>query len=140
MRGHTPSDLALFDEKTGIIFAGDLVFLDRAPTTPHADIERWRVSLANLSAIPNAMIRLPGHGPAESGGRGITQTSQWLETIVNIIGNAFDRGLDISEATTLPLPDWTKSIALARYEYERSVMHLYPQLEASRWPRIDERG
>lgn len=139
MRGHTPSDLALFDEKTGIVFAGDLVFLDRAPTTPHADIERWRVSLANLSAIPNAMI-VPGHGPAESGGRGITQTSQWLETIVNIIGNAFDRGLDISEATALPLPDWTKSIALARYEYERSVMHLYPQLESSRWPRIDERG
>lgn len=138
MRGHTPSDLALFDEKTGILFAGDLVFLDRAPTTPHADIERWRISLANISAIPNAMI-VPGHGPAESGGRGITQTSQWLETIASIVGNAFDRGLDISEAMALPLPDWTKSIALARYEYERSVMHLYPQLEASRWPRVDEK-
>ncbi|AGK58669.1 beta-lactamase [Hyphomicrobium denitrificans 1NES1] len=138
MRGHTPSDLALFDEKTGILFAGDLVFLDRAPTTPHADIERWRISLANISAIPNAMI-VPGHGPAESGSRGTTQTSQWLEAIASIIGDAFDRGLDISEAMALPLPDWTESIALARYEYERSVMHLYPQLEASRWPRIDER-
>jgi len=33
MKGHTPSDLAIFDETTGIIVAGDLVFLDRAPTT-----------------------------------------------------------------------------------------------------------
>ena len=139
MRGHTPSDLALFDEKTGILFAGDLVFLDRAPTTPHADIERWRMSLANLSAIPSAMI-VPGHGPVESSVRGVEQTSRWLETISHIIGDAFERGLDISEAITLPLPDWTKSIALARYEYERSVMHLYPQFEAARWPRIDERG
>ena len=139
MRGHTPSDLALFDEKTGILFAGDLVFLDRAPTTPHADIERWRMSLANLSAIPSTMI-VPGHGPVESSVRGVEQTSRWLETISHMIGDAFERGLDISEAITLPLPDWTKSIALARYEYERSVMHLYPQLEAARWPRIDERG
>lgn len=138
MGGHTPSDLALFDEQTGIIFAGDLVFLDRAPTTPHADIERWRLSLANLSAIPSAMI-VPGHGPAERGPRGVEQTSRWLETITLIISDAFDRGLDVSEAINCPLPDWTKEIALARYEYERSVMHLYPQLEKSRWPRIDER-
>jgi len=138
LRGHTPSDLALFDEKTGILFAGDLVFLDRAPTTPHADIERWRISLADISAIPNAMI-VPGHGPAESGGRGVAQTSQWLETIASIIGDAFDRGLDISEAIALPLPEWTKRIALSRYEYERSVMHLYPKLEETRWPRIGDK-
>lgn len=138
MSGHTPSDLVLFDEKTGILFAGDLVFLDRAPTTPHADLERWRMSLANLSAIPNAMV-VPGHGPAESGGRGVEQTSRWLETITRLISDAFERGLDISEAIALPLPGWTSSIAQARYEYQRSVMHLYPKLEASRWPRIDEK-
>ncbi len=32
MRGHTSSDLVLFDELSGVIIAGDLVFLDRAPT------------------------------------------------------------------------------------------------------------
>lgn len=136
MRGHTASDLALFDERSGFLFAGDLVFLDRAPTTPHADIERWRISLANLGGIPHNRL-VPGHGPAEPGDRGIRQTREWLELIQGLIRNAFETGLDISEATALPLPAWAEKIALARYEFERSVMHLYPQLEAAKWPKID---
>lgn len=136
LKGHTDSDLALFDEASGILIAGDLVFLDRAPTTPHADIERWRITLATLGGIPHGLL-VPGHGPAEPGGRGIEQTRRWLETIESQIKDAFDKGLDIAEATALPLPGWTGTIALARYEYERSVMHLYPKLEASRWPRVD---
>lgn len=137
MRGHTDSDVVLYDETSGIMFAGDLVFLDRAPTTPHADIERWRITLANLGAIPHGLL-VPGHGPAEPGARGIEQTRRWLETIEPQIKDAFDKGLDVAETTALPLPQWTEKIALARYEYERSVMHLYPKLEASRWPRVDK--
>ncbi len=139
MRGHTASDLVLFDELSGFLFAGDLVFLDRAPTTPHADIERWRISLANLGAIPSTRL-IPGHGPAEENLRGIEQTRQWLEAIDEIIKDAFEKGLDVTEAIALPLPDWTEKIALARYEFERSVMHIYPKLEAARWPRVDNKG
>jgi quinoprotein relay system zinc metallohydrolase 1 len=139
MRGHTASDLVLFDELSGFLFTGDLVFLDRAPTTPHADIERWRISLANLGAIPSTRI-VPGHGPAEENLRGIEQTRQWLETVEHIIRDAFEKGLDETEAFALPLPVWTEKIALARYEYERTVMHLYPKLEAARWPRVDNKG
>lgn len=136
MRGHTSSDLVLFDELSGFLFAGDLVFLDRAPTTPHADIDRWLISLANLGAIPHARL-VPGHGPAEGGTRGIEQTRQWLTAIRDLIRDAFERGLDMTEAIGLPLPRWTEKVALARYEYERSVLHLFPKLEAERWPRVD---
>lgn len=140
MRGHTPSDLVLFDELSGFLFAGDLVFLDRAPTTPHADFERWKISLANLGGIPHEML-IPGHGPAEpNNSRGLDQTRQWLDAVQTIIRDAFEKGLDISEATALPLPAWTDRIALARYEFERTVMHLYPALEAERWPRVDQKG
>lgn len=139
MRGHTGSDLVLFDETSGFMFTGDLVFLDRAPTTPHADIERWRQALASLGAIPFERL-VPGHGPAEESVRGIEQTRQWLEAIEQIIRDAFEKGLDITEAIALPLPDWTEKIALARYEFERTVMHLYPKLEAARWPRVDSKG
>jgi quinoprotein relay system zinc metallohydrolase 1 len=138
MRGHTDSDVVIFDEASGILFAGDLVFLDRAPTTPHADIERWRITLANLGAIPHGLL-VPGHGPAERGDRGTEQTRRWLEWLDRQIKDAFDKGLDIAEATALPLPAWTETIALAHYEYERSVMHLYPKLEAARWPRVDRK-
>lgn len=139
MRGHTDSDLVLFDETSGLLFAGDLVFLDRAPTTPHADIERWRISLANLGAIPCSAL-VPGHGAAEATDRGLRQTREWLEAVEAIVKDGFERGLDVTEAITLPLPAWTERIALARYEFERTVMHLYPQLEAERWPRVDPNG
>jgi hypothetical protein len=69
--------------------------------------------------------------------RGLEQTRKWLETIPPLIRDAFEKGLDISEASALPLPEWTSSIALARYEFERTVNHLYPRLEADTWPRVD---
>lgn len=137
MSGHTDSDLVLFDELSGLLIAGDLVFLDRAPTTPNADVERWRINLANLGGIPHRLL-VPGHGPAEPGARGIEQTRAWLVAISEIIGRAFERGLSMTEAMAEPLPEWSNTIALARYEYERSVVHLYPRFEAERLPRVDK--
>ncbi len=136
MRGHTSSDLVLFDELSGVLIGGDLAFLDRAPTTPNADIERWRISLANLGGIPHRLL-VPGHGPAEDGTRAIQQTRDWLVAINEIISKAFERGLSMNEAMAEPLPKWTEKIALARYEYERSVTHLFPKLEADGLPRVD---
>lgn len=138
MRGHTDSDVVYFDELSGTLVAGDLVFLDRAPTTPHADIEKWRISLANLGGIPCSQI-VPGHGPQEATDRGLIQTREWLEAVEEIVRGAFEKGLDINEAIALPLPEWTETISLARYEYERTVMHLYPKFEVQRWPRVDSR-
>ena len=139
MKGHTSADLAIYDELTGIIFAGDLVFLDRAPTTPHADIGAWKVALASLGGIPHTLI-VPGHGPAESNTRGLDQTRVWLSEIEALISGSFERGLDMTEAMALPLPEWTSQIALARYEYQRTVMHLYPRLESMRLPAVSGRG
>lgn len=137
--GHTPSDLAIYDERSGLLLAGDLVFLDRAPTTPHADLARWRKSLETLSGVTHAKL-VPGHGPAEAGARGMVQTRDWLEAIETLIRDAFEKGLDMAEAAALPLPKWAGNIALARYELERSVMHFYPKLEALEWPRIDRKA
>jgi len=134
--GHTDSDLALFDERSGLLIAGDLAFLDRAPTTPHADLALWQASLATLSGISFSKL-VPGHGPAESTPRALRQTADWLKSIEDVIRSAFDRGLDMSEAMGEPLPSWSENIALARYEFERSVMHFYPKLEADLWPRVD---
>lgn len=139
LAGHTASDLVILEETSGILVTGDLVFLDRAPTTPHADLQRWRQSLDALAAIPHAKLA-PGHGPAESGARGIAQTRDWLAAMEDAIRTAFESGLSMNEAVAAPLPVWTEKIALARYEFERSVMHFYPKLEAGRWPRVDRPG
>ena len=137
LEGHTDSDLAVFDERSGILIAGDLAFLNRAPTTPHADLPAWHRSLAKLSELPISKL-VPGHGPAETTPLALRQTEQWLRMLEERVGNAFERGLSMTESMDEPLPAWTEKIALARYEYERSVMHLFPKLEADRWPRVDQ--
>lgn len=138
LAGHTSSDLVILDEASGTLIAGDLAFLDRAPTTPHAKLEKWQETLAKLSDLEFRLL-VPGHGPSERGKRALTQTSEWLEAIAGIITRAFERGLDMLEAAAEPLPPSLQKIALARYEFERSVMHLYPKLEADRLPAVGKK-
>lgn len=139
LAGHTQSDLAIFDETSGVLIAGDLAFLDRAPTTPHADLETWRAALAELEQLDAKKIA-PGHGPAESGRRALAQTKTWLDEIERLITESYERGLDMTEAMSAALPNSISGIALARYEFSRSVMHLYPKLEAARLPRVGGRA
>lgn len=133
LSGHTREDLCLFEESSGLLFPGDLVFLDRAATTPDADLPRWRVALRTISDVPCRLL-VPGHGPTEAGRRGIDQTLAWLDTIEAAIEGGFAQGLDITEIMARPLPDWTKGIAVAGYEYARSVMHLLPRIETDQLP------
>lgn len=135
LAGHTREDLCLFEESSGLLFPGDLVFLDRAATTPDADPERWRGALASLAEIDHRLL-IPGHGPVEAGRRGIDQTRRWLDTVEARIDEGFSRGLDVTELMAEPLPDWTAGLAVARYEFARSVMHLLPALERRDLPRM----
>lgn len=138
LSGHTREDLCLFEESSGLLFPGDLVFLDRAATTPDANLPAWRASLDALARIDHALL-VPGHGPVEAGRRGIDQTRRWLDAVESQIGDGFERGLDITELMGVPLPPWTDGIAVARYEYARSVMHLLPRLEEERLPLLASR-
>ncbi len=135
LSGHTASDLCLFEETSGLLLAGDLVFLDRAPTTPDADLPAWHRSLQRIAAIPHAKL-VPGHGPVEAGTRGIEQTTRWLDFVDGRIASRFDRGLDEIEMMAEPVPDWTSGIAVAQFEYQRSVMHLLPRMETAGLPLL----
>ena len=137
--GHTPSDLAILDETSGTLITGDLAFLDRAPTTPHANLSKWQETLQVLENLDFKTL-VPGHGPAEGTKRALTQTGEWLGAIAGIITRAYERGLDMLEAAAEPLPPALEKISLARYEFERSVMHLYPKLEADRLPAVGKKA
>lgn len=139
LAGHTDCDLVIVDESSGLLFAGDMVFLDRAPTTPNAHIATWRKSLATLAGVAPAAI-VPGHGPVERTQRSIVQTRDWLDLLDSTLHAAVEKGLDMTEAAALPLPEWTSKIAVARHEFERSVAHIYPKLERDLLPRVDSRG
>lgn len=138
LAGHTAADLAILDRRTGVLFAGDIVFLDRALTTPQARPPEWFASLDTLGQVA-ATLTVPGHGPAEPGRRAVEQTRDYLSWLTDSLVHAVDDGLDALEAMALPIPERFAGVALARHELGRSVVHLYPRIEAERLPLLSRR-
>ncbi|MGY6637999.1 MAG: quinoprotein relay system zinc metallohydrolase 1 [Erythrobacter sp.] len=129
LAGHSEGDLAILDHATGTLIAGDLVFHNRAPTTPHADVPAWLEALDYLAALPHQQL-VPGHGPLCERGAAIAQTRDWLIWLDGALREAVASGLDMTEAGNLPIPERFAGLAEARYELTRSVAHFYPKLEA----------
>lgn len=130
--GHTGADLAIFDEASGVLFAGDLVFNQRAPTTPHADIAHWLQSLTALEKMTHERgfrVLLPGHGQPASDAAPIRQTRAWLEWLAARMNEAARAGLEMNEVLALPLPPQFANLPMAVEEYRRSVGHLFPAAE-----------
>lgn len=129
MSGHTNGDLVILDRSTGVLFAGDLVFYNRAPTTPHATMGQWLAALDRLDAMSYRTM-VPGHGEPVSDGRGVEQTRRYLRWVESALRQAAERGDDMAEVLGLAVPAEFASISLSREEFARSVAHLYRRYEA----------
>lgn len=136
LSGHTNADFVVRDDSTGILFSGDLAFLFRAPTTPHADIATWQSAIETLSALDHDLI-LPGHGPSDNRDESLAQTSDYLAWLHDTLTGAVDSGLTMNEAMQLPIPNSFVALSVVREEFERSVVHLYPTLEDQLMPLIE---
>lgn len=134
--GHTAGDLMIYDEVTKTLFTGDLVFLRRAPTTPNADVPRWLMTLDEIDKLDFRTL-VPGHGPVVHDHTAVAQTRDYLRWLTGTLRDAANRGLDMPEVMSLPLPGRFKDLPVADTEYTRSVSHLYPQLELEALPAVN---
>lgn len=128
MQGHTAADLVIFDRTTGVLFAGDLVFNQRAATTPHAVLQDWLQSLQQLRKLPFKVL-VPGHGGVTSDDAPIAQTKDYLEWLAAILQEGAGTGMDMAEVMQTPIPERFRSVSLVSSELQRSVTHLFPALE-----------
>jgi quinoprotein relay system zinc metallohydrolase 1 len=132
-RGHTGSDLVLVDRSSGVVFAGGLVFVQRIPTTPHAQLPQWRQSLQALQgALPAQLAALvPSHGPVRADAQGIAMTQRYLGWLDDTLRRAAAQGLEMAELLQRPLPAEFDAWAARSTELTRNVVHLYPRYEQS---------
>lgn len=128
MSGHTESELLVQDTYTGALFAGDLVFNQRAATTPHADVNIWLETLKTIDSIQFSVI-VPGHGPHSDSHDAIMATADYLSWLQTYLRDAAGRGGTAAEALYQPLPSPYDALAAMPGEYQRSVHHLFPALE-----------
>lgn len=138
LAGHTGADLAIFDERTGVLFAGDLVFYQRALTTPNSPgLQVWLKDLDRLQALPWRLL-VPGHGPVASSAVPFAQMRDYLGWLHQLLSDGAARGDDMAELIRAPIPARFAAISLTRYELIRSVSHLYPSYERKQMQRIDQ--
>jgi quinoprotein relay system zinc metallohydrolase 1 len=132
LAGHTGADLAIFDESTGVLFCGDLVFHGRAPTTPNAQLGRWFDSLdrlEQLSRSPAFRHLVPGHGEVADDAGPIRETRDYLSWLQTTMRRSAEAGLDMNEVMATPLPPTVSRLAVVAAEFRRSVGHLFPAAE-----------
>jgi quinoprotein relay system zinc metallohydrolase 1 len=132
LHGHTGDDLVLLDHRTGVLFAGGLVFGERVPTTPHADFAAWQASLDALEqwhASGAVKQVVPSHGPVHTGLAGVQQTRDWLRWLTSLMQTSAERGLDLGEVLGTPVPERFKHWAAQPAELHRSLTQWYPRYE-----------
>lgn len=138
LRGHTGADLAILDERSGVLFAGDILFYQRALTTPNSPgLDVWLEDLDTLEALPWKRL-VAGHGPVADDAAPFLQMRDYLGWLDGLLREAANGGADMNEAIQSPIPERFAGISLTRYELIRSVSHLYPRYEAMALQRVDE--
>ncbi|UCO95939.1 quinoprotein relay system zinc metallohydrolase 1 [Metapseudomonas lalkuanensis] len=137
LHGHTGADLAVLDERTGVLFAGDLVFYQRALTTPNSPgLEAWLADIDTLEALPWKVL-VPGHGPISQDKAPFEQMRDYLGWLDGLLKESAGKGEEMNEVIRSPIPLRFAAVKLSRYELIRTVSHLYPKYEVARMPRVD---
>lgn len=129
MSGHSGADLVLLDHSAGVLLAADMVFYQRAPTTPHTPgLDVWQDELRELAALDFRYL-VPGHGPVVEGRAPFVQMQDYLAWLDETLREAASQGLTASEVMRLTIPERFDEVAVARHELIRSVTHLYGRYE-----------
>jgi quinoprotein relay system zinc metallohydrolase 2 len=93
---HSDSDLTVVDEKSGTLFAGDLVFLTHVPVLD-GNLRGFLSALDKLAALPAQRV-VPGHGPVSPWPAALADERRYLETLAADVRAAVARGDPIAAA------------------------------------------
>ena len=96
LAAHSDSDLTVLDEKTGTLFAGDLVFLAHVPVMD-GSIRGWLRMMGDLSGQPAQRV-VPGHGPVSEWPAALADEQRYLQTLATDVRALVARGAPITAA------------------------------------------
>jgi len=125
---HTDSDLTVLDEKTGTLWAGDLVFLERVPAID-GSILGWLKAIAALRQVEARRV-IPGHGPISAPWPAALDDEQrYLQTLVVETRQLLKDGGSLTDATTkVGLSERSRWLLFDSYN-ARNVTAAYTELE-----------
>lgn len=121
---HTDHDLTVYDEASGTLFAGDLLFVRHLPVVD-GSLVGWLAQTPALQAL-GAKRSVPGHGPVTDAAGWAAQTT-YLADLRDAVRAAIKRGTPLQKAVDgIAAPaGW----ALTDVYHRRNVTAAYSELE-----------
>jgi glyoxylase-like metal-dependent hydrolase (beta-lactamase superfamily II) len=96
--GHTPGDSMVWLPQSGVVFTGDVVYVDRIlGMHPVSKTQTWAQSFAALQALKPRVV-VPGHGRVTNLAQAQKDTGALLSALRAHMGKAVDEGTDMGAA------------------------------------------
>lgn len=116
--GHTPGDMMVWLPKSKVLFAGDIVYVDRLlAVLPVSNTRRWLETFRVAEQLAPTKV-VPGHGRVTDMATGQAHTAAYLESLRRHMVAAVDKGTDISAAV--------RSFDLAPFRHLANAAELHP--------------
>ena len=93
---HTHGDVAVFDPSSGVVFAGDLLFIGGTPIMWAGPASSWIAALHRLLAL-DADTFVPGHGPVTDAA-GVREVIEYLTLVEAGAAELHARGRTVRQA------------------------------------------
>lgn len=121
--GHTESDCVLFLPQEGVIFCGDLLFVQGHPYLGDGDPETLLSILDRVNNL-TANVFVPGHGPV--GERAdLNKMQLYVRRLMQQVREVVVRGGTVEEAVRQPVPQPFTDWRFAQPFYEGNLRFLY---------------
>jgi quinoprotein relay system zinc metallohydrolase 2 len=125
---HTNTDLTVTDSKTGTLWTGDLLFVERTPSID-GDIKGWIAVTEQLGKL-QSKLAIPGHGPVS---RDLTSAlndqHRYLSTLLADVRASIRDGKGMEHAMDTAAASESGNWVLFETVNRRNVNTIYPGLE-----------
>ncbi len=125
---HTNTDISILDSKTGTLFTGDLLFIERTPVV-EGDIKGLIAAIDTLKTYSTKQV-VPGHGPVTKDWlTALNNEQRYLNSVLADIRAVIKSGGDMNKAMDTAAAGERDKWLLFDIANRRNVNTLYPALE-----------
>ena len=125
---HTDNDLTVLDLRTGTLFSGDLVFVDRLPVVD-GSLKGWLDVISDLRRVPAARV-VPGHGPASAAWpEALDAQERYLRALLRDVRREIAAGSRIETAIGRVAPEERERWVAFDGNHARNVTASFTELE-----------
>lgn len=125
---HTNNDMTVFDEATGTLWLGDLLFQGRIPSID-GSLLGWLKVIAQLRKLPAQHV-IPGHGALDLAWPAALDAEEaYLQRVATVVRAALAQGLTLRQTVDAARLDDAKGWRLAEDYHRRNITAAYAELE-----------